>query len=261
MATWPADRCYQERKIMKLTSGSANPLRRRKSPLIAEMLSILLLMLTAATIAGKESGPSPEPASPTALPNTLYIQPLGSKLSDKATAEVKTALLEFYGLPMKVLARKPLPPFAYYKPRRRWRAEKLLDYLGRTAPADTFRILGLTGSDISTTKGRFKDWGIMGLATLDGKTCVISMFRCRRKARNQSHARHRLAKTAVHEIGHTLGLEHCPNRGCLMEDAKGSNKTTDREYVLCPRCRRLLQARGFRLPSNPRPPWPRPKIK
>ena len=84
-------------------------------------------------------------------------------------------------------------------------------------------------------------------------------FRCARGARNAIHARHRLAKVAVHEIGHTLGLEHCPTRGCLMEDARGSNKTTDREYVICSRCRSLLRRRGIVLPPNPLPPWPRPR--
>ena len=47
------------------------------------------------------------------------------------------------------------------------------------------------------------------------------------------HARQRLAKVAVHEAGHTLGLEHCPTRGCLMEDAEGQVATCDREYDFC----------------------------
>jgi archaemetzincin len=159
-----------------------------------------------------------------------------------------------------MLPRIPLPKSAYYAPRRRYRAEKLLPKLQLRKPADAERILALTGVDISTTKGKVKDWGILGLATIDGSTCVISTFRTRREAKSDQHAAERFAKTAVHEIGHTLGLEHCPNRGCLMQDGRGSVLTTDGEYDLCPRCRNLLSRRGVPLLDSTAAmiPWPKP---
>ena len=36
--------------------------------------------------------------------------------------------------------------------------------------------------DISTTKGRFPDWGVLGLGELPGTASVISSFRCHRGA-------------------------------------------------------------------------------
>lgn len=189
----------------------------------------------------------------------LYIQPLGAELPARDVEAVQNALTTFYGLEVKMLPRAKLPKRAYYKPRRRYRAEKLLTFLERKMPKDGWRILGLTGVDISTTKGRYKDWGILGLATLDGSACVISAFRCRKKARNAAHARIRLAKVAVHEIGHNLGLEHCPKVGCLMEDAKGKVATCDREYDICPKCRTKLKRWGRSIPENPEIPWPKPR--
>lgn len=198
-------------------------------------------------------------AAKTPIKGVLYIQPLGKQLPDKDVALVKEALLEFYKLELKVLPRAALPQRAYYKPRRRYRAEKLLDFLERRMPSDGVRILGLTGVDISTTKGRYRDWGILGLASMDGAACVISSFRCHMRSRGVKHARIRLAKVAVHEIGHTLGLPHCPTVGCLMEDARGKVATCDREFDICPKCRAKLTRWGRTIPAKPAIPWPRPK--
>ena len=188
----------------------------------------------------------------------LLIQPLGPGLPDEDMALVKQALAGFYDVQIRVLPRVDLPEHAYYEPRQRYRAEKILPFLLEKLPGDGDRILGLTTVDISTGKGGIKDWGILGLANLGGKECIISAFRCYARAREGAHARILLAKVAVHEVGHTLGLDHCTTRGCLMEDAGGLIRTCDREYDICRRCQRTLRASGYALPDQPLIPWPRP---
>ena len=187
--------------------------------------------------------------------NVLYIQPLGDELPQVDVELVRRALVTFTGLTVKLLPKVALPDRAFYKPRQRYRAEKLLDLLEQKLPKDGYRILGLTGVDISTTKDKVYDWGIVGLATIDGTACVISSFRCKMTARDARHTRERLAKAAVHEIGHTLGLDHCPVRTCLMEDARGLVRTFDREKDLCPKCRARLKELGRALPDKPDIPW------
>jgi archaemetzincin len=191
-------------------------------------------------------------------PGRLYLQPLGGQLPGEDVELVRAALGAMIGMETRLLPRAELPPAAFYPPRRRYRAERLLDFLDGRLPPDGTRILGLTGVDISTTKGRFADWGLLGLGRIGGASSVISAFRCRMNSTGAVNARQRLAKVAVHEAGHTLGLEHCPTRGCLMEDAEGRVATCDREYDFCDRCRGLLTAAGRPLPPSPKIPWPRP---
>ncbi len=207
--------------------------------------SFLTLAATSGLIArGRDAG--------AAEARRVVLQPLGPGSS--ALAEVvRRALAPFYDADVVVAEGVPLPRSAYYAPRSRYRAEKLLAHL---APlhADALRVLGVTEVDISTTKGRVLDWGILGLASIDGHACVLSAFRCRRSARDPRHAEERLGKTAVHELGHTFGLEHCPARGCLMRDGGGTVLTTDGERDLCAACRTKLRERGVLRPDA-RSPW------
>lgn len=122
----------------------------------------------------------------------------------------------------------PLPKSAYYKPRRRYRADKLIDHLLSFAEGEpeTTRVLGLTEVDISTTKGKFKDWGVFGLGYAPGQSAVVSSFRLQRKAKREK-VLFRVANTALHEVGHTFGLQHCEEARCPMQDAEGSIENTD----------------------------------
>ncbi len=211
-----------------------------------------------ALVARPEPPPLPRPRV-----LVLPLRPAPPKADLEAVAD---ALRTFYGFEVVIAKATPMPKSAWTAARRRWRADKLLDWLEPQTVAPSQRggrqrILAVTAADISTTKGKVADWGVLGLATLDGSVAVISTFRARRGV-SARLARERLAKTAVHELGHSLGLEHCPNHGCLMEDARGKVATTDHEWDLCPTCRARLRARRVVVPEfggrGPPPPW-RPK--
>jgi archaemetzincin len=174
----------------------------------------------------------------------IVLQPLGATVPPAQLEAVSTAIAAFYAVQVLVAAPLALPKSAFYAKRQRYRAERLLDFLVAEGRKDARVVLGLTAVDISTTKAPYEDWGILGLATLDGRSAVLSSFRCQRRAKNAEHARVRFAKTAVHELGHSFGLDHCPTPGCIMHDGEGSVLTTDTEHDLCAATRVRLTAAG-----------------
>ena len=182
-----------------------------------------------------------------AAPGPFYVLPFGT-VPETEHRTVRDALVARYGVEVRILPAHAAPRAAWYAPRRRHRAEVLLDFLDERLPADGAKILGLSHTDISTSKPPHPDWGILGLANIAGKSAVVSSFRCRRRARNAAHALERLAKVAVHEVGHALGLPHCTDApDCLMRDAGGSVLSLDGENDLCSACRARLAARGWVL--------------
>lgn len=122
-----------------------------------------------------------------------------------------------------------LPGDAWTPKRKRYRADRLLDFLVTQIPDTpaTTRILGLTQVDISTTKPPHDDWGIFGLGQMPGQSAVVSTFRLKKKARDAAQIENRLKNTALHEVGHTFGLDHCTEALCPMQDAEGSIANTD----------------------------------
>ncbi len=173
----------------------------------------------------------------------VAIQPLGPvrQADIRKVAEGITAL---YAVTVEVLPEKPLPKAAYYKPRDRYKADDVLDAITSQEPAHAQKILALTTRDISTTNEKADDWGIMGMGQLGGRACIVSTFRLRKGNAGDALFTARLVKVVNHELGHTWGLDHCPEAGCLMQDAKGKIATVDGESGKpCGKCSATLPLR------------------
>lgn len=130
---------------------------------------------------------------------------------------------------VEVLPSKQLPQSTYYKPRNRYRAEKILGHL-KTNSKD-FCTIGITKSDISTSIHGHKDYGIMGLSFRPGTACICSTYRLKNK-RN-------LYKLVIHEFLHSRGLPHCQTKGCYMKDCGGKNAIESSSF-LCKSCKAKL---------------------
>lgn len=116
----------------------------------------------------------------------------------------------------------------------------MLEFLKKQIPRDHIEI-GLSDKDISTSNGSIPDWGVFGLSEWPGRACVASTFRL-----DKSNLKEQFFKAVIHELGHTQGLDHCPDSTCLMADAKGKN-TMDQEMNFCKNCRKKLSEKGWKV--------------
>jgi archaemetzincin len=183
----------------------------------------------------------------------VCIQPLGKY--DARYLPVVTRGIEYvYGLQVRTLEPRPLPASAWYAPRKRYRAEKILHHLdAEVVPGSGCDVvMGFTGVDISTTKNEHADWGMLGYAWIGGHSGVMSTYRLGRSARR---AVLRAVKVMNHELGHALGLEH--HEDCLMADLEGTVKTLDGESgLLCEESRQAIEKlRGFSMPARAAIDW------
>lgn len=181
---------------------------------------------------------NPEPVNHQQTPVTIDIQPF----SDAGTEQVAYVLREIKKIYPKVELKTPvsIPDQAYYKARNRYRADSLLHFLNRNnRPGHV--IIALTKKDISWTKGAINDYGIMGLGLCPGNACVASTYRL-----SKTNTNDQLYKIAIHELGHTQGLKHCPEKTCFMRDAEGKNHS-DELKAFCNSCKQHLIIRGWAL--------------
>ncbi len=168
----------------------------------------------------------------------IYLQPFDG-IDAAQTNFVFNELKKIYAF-IEIKKTVSLPSSAYYRPRNRYRADSIIHILSRQAK-DEYKIIGLTNKDISTTNNNIADWGVMGLGFCPGKACVASTFRVSKSETNKQ-----LFKVAIHELGHTFGLPHCPLKYCFMRDAEGGNPTNE-EKEFCSKCKYYLISKGWGL--------------
>jgi archaemetzincin len=181
--------------------------------------------------------------------STLAILPY-ENFPNEYSELIANKLKEFYGFQtVIILPSQKLPKEAYTTVNTaRYRADSILHILDRNTDLDKYDyILALTEKDISCTKNKepkskYRDWGIFGLGQCPGQCCVVSIFRMGKAKVGEKTFLERFLKICCHEIGHNLGLPHCPMKGCIMQDANETINTIDGEKgELCGECKKKLK--------------------
>jgi archaemetzincin len=127
---------------------------------------------------------------------------------------------------------------SFDKKRRQYRSNAILSeiqgYAAKKKGMD--RVLGVVDADMFASELNFA----FGEATCPGKAALISVWRLKPEfygaPRNAELFAERSLKEAVHELGHTLGLQHCSRSSCVMYFSNSIFDTDRKQSLFCDQC-------------------------
>ena len=178
---------------------------------------------------------------------TIAIQPLGNISNEEPILKLKNDIEIFYNKKVVILPSIPLSSnYIDVNKGIRYDAERIIRELSSQKSEVYGRVIGYTEEDIFmyrsvTKKSEFETmelldaWGIFGLGNKPGKACVVSTYRLQDKSESLMYKR--LEIVALHELGHTFGLNHCDEKGCIMKgNYLNVNEIEESTGAFCSKC-------------------------
>jgi archaemetzincin len=173
---------------------------------------------------------------------TIAMVPIGS-VPAGLPAQLADRLAVVLGRNVVVGEGIALPATGYEAHRRQYRGGAILGTLRRLSPPTAGRVLGLIDADCYAPGLNF----IFGQAGVNRREAFIALPRLRPSfyglPEDLQLFGQRALKEAVHELGHTWGLAHCPDPQCVMHFSNTLHDTDVKGTDFCPRCQgRLVKA-------------------
>jgi archaemetzincin len=145
-----------------------------------------------------------------------------------------------FGFPTQVLPLLKEVSFAYDTQRRQYHSTKILEKLAEAAPPLAIKVIGIATVDLFIPILTH----VYGEAQLGGKACIISTFRLREnphKGTGRVSLKERAVKEALHELGHTFKLKHCPEHSCIMHYCRSVADVDRKTAGFCRHCRVMVE--------------------
>ncbi len=145
----------------------------------------------------------------------IYLWWIGADAPDGRVMNAQRSAIErTFGRSVHLWHGHDRPAEAFDPRRQQHSSTRILQWLVDRRPEPAHKVLALTDVDLYIPILTF----VFGEAQLEGSAAVVSTARLRvnNGASNLRLLTARLAKECIHELGHTYGLIHCDNTGCVM---------------------------------------------
>ncbi|MFQ5908765.1 MAG: archaemetzincin family Zn-dependent metalloprotease [Thermoplasmata archaeon] len=154
--------------------------------------------------------------------SVLSVGELRENVLDALEADLRRA-----GVEVTTLPSLEVPRAAHNPERDQYHAPHLLE-MARWSHGE--HVLVVTEVDLYVDPLNF----VFGQADVGGQAAVISFHRL--SSDDSSLFRFRALKEALHELGHNVGLDHCPEGTCVMHFSNELADTDRKGPNLCPTC-------------------------
>ncbi|MBI4863917.1 MAG: hypothetical protein HY815_27210 [Candidatus Riflebacteria bacterium] len=169
----------------------------------------------------------------------VSVVPVGD-VSQEICGTVAQEVTGTIGLVCTVSPETLDPRFSFDSKRKQYSSPALLESLRMRSVERAVRVLGLADVDLFMPVLTF----VFGEAILGGGAAIVSIRRLWQSfyglPENPALTRARAAREAVHELGHTLGLIHCPYYSCTMRSTRSVEEIDLASGGLCGPCRRQI---------------------
>jgi archaemetzincin len=178
------------------------------------------------------------------LRENIIISPIGD-LDPDLTRWVSPEIHRIFGYGTRIEPLIQHVDFAFDSSRNQHCSTPIIGKLADMAPPKAVKILGITRVDLFIPILTH----VYGEAQLGGKACIISTHRLNEGLGMgvwEPFGR-RVIKEAIHELGHTFNLRHCPNLTCCMHYCRSIKDVDRKSGQLCRYCKVLLKDEIKRL--------------
>lgn len=173
----------------------------------------------------------------------LYIRPVGA-VEDGLIQELRADLSGYLGVRARIMPPMPIPEGCFESARNQYYSTRVLREMVKEVPKDAAKILGLIDKDLCIPILTF----VFGEAQLGGVVSIVSLARLRQEFHGLAPDRgllyERLFKESLHELGHTYGLVHCPDRSCVMYLSNTVLDVDRKRGAFCSHCGTDLRERN-----------------